>query len=346
MNRQPIAIFSTDWHIKDSNTEEIIDLVIQKCKLAKELGVKYLICLGDVFNSRKSQSLLVLNTFGKILDIVSGYDLEFWCIPGNHDKTNYFSDASFLEPFKTHPNFYLYSNIDRLEFDGITLHFLPFFSEDVWLEKYNEYINTQKTWNIQNILCSHIAVNGSRNNDGSKIQSNINTSIFKEYFDKVFLGHYHNQQKIGSNIYHLPSIQQNNFGEDSEKGFTVLYEDGSHKLIRSQFKQYTKVKIDVNTASKEDLSKMIDEYSKQSELSYIRFILEGSEEKIKSINKDIIRSVGIDVKTVNSEIEIIEDFETVEVKKYTNESILEEFEQFCEEYGKNFETGVSYLKQL
>lgn len=346
MNKKPLAVISTDWHIKDSNTEQIVDLVTQQCELAKELDVRDLICLGDVFNNRKSQSLLVLNTFGRILDIISEYDLHLTTIPGNHDKTDYESVDSFLDQYKHHPNFTLISGIDKLEFDGITLHFMPFFKENLWLERYNRYIEKQKTWNLQNILCSHIAINGSRNNDGSKVNSNINSSTFKDHFDKVFLGHYHDAQEPAKNIYHLPSIQQNNFGEDDHKGFTILYSDGSHELVRSKFKEYVKVKIDANKISKKQLNDKIAEYSSKTSDSYVRFVIEGSEDKIKSINKDIIKSTGIDVKTVNSEIEIVDDFDSVEIKKYTMEDLFGEFEQFCEEYDKDKETGMKYLKQL
>ena len=346
MNKQPIAIFSTDWHIKDDNTEQIMDLVTQKCELAKKLGVRELICLGDVFNSRKSQTLLCLNTFGLILDIIEEFDLILYCIAGNHDRTDYESDSSFLDQFKHYPNFRLITGIDKLELDGITLHFIPFWKENIWLDKYNWYLENQKTWNIQNILCSHIAVNGSVNNDGTKVESGIKASLFKE-FDKVFLGHYHDQHKPAANIYHLPSIQQNNFGENNEKGFTVLYSDGSHELVKSKFKEYVKVKIDIDNTSKKEFNDLISTYSEEVNDKYVRFIVEGSEDKIKSLNKDVLQSCGIDVKTVNKEIEnVIVDFDAVEIKKYTKEDLNEEFKQFCEEYEKDYEEGISYLKSL
>lgn len=343
MNKKPIAIFSTDWHIKDDNTEELIDLVRQKCELAKSLDVKYVFCLGDVFNSRKSQSLLVLNTFGKILDIVKECGLTLYSICGNHDRTDYSSNESFLDQFKYHPSLKLVRNYGNVDLnDNICIHLLPFRSEEIWLNIFNkiEFDSSKR-----NILCSHMSVNGSINNDGSKQENNLKTSLFKD-FHSVLLGHFHNKHKVGKNIYHIPSIQQNNFGETNEKGFTVLYSDGSHELHKSDFKEYIKVKIDVNKESKQSINKKLEQYSKESENNYVRFVLEGSEDKIKSINKDIIKQHGIDVKTVNSEIEIIDDdFDKTEIKKYTNESILEEFELFCEETGKDLQTGLKYLKE-
>lgn len=346
MNKKILATFSTDWHIKDDNTEQIIDIVTQQCELNKESGCKTMVCLGDIFNSRKSQTLLVLNTFGKILDIIASYDLMLYCIPGNHDKTSYESEESFLDQFKYHPCFKLINRTDILKFENerIILYFLPFFSNELWLDRM-DYLNFEDSFKEgdKHILCSHIAVQGSRNNDGTKVESSIKPSMFKSFY-KVFLGHYHNQQQIGSNIFHLPSIQQNNFGEDEDKGFTVLYEDGSHELVKSKFKPYKKVKIDVDKLSKSELNEVINEYTKEAQNSYVRFILEGREENLKSIDKDKFLQAGIDVKTKSNEIGIIEDFDTVEISQYTDDNIVEEFEQFCEEKGLDFKQGIKYLK--
>lgn len=351
MSKVPLVVISNDWHIKEENTNIVFDLVEQQCKLAVKLKVKYLFVLGDIFNSRKSQTLLVLNTFGKILDMIGDYKLKLVAIPGNHDKTSYDSNESFLDQFKHHPVLTLISIQGSVPFKeyGLNVYFLPFWSDSVWSSEYSgfvgDYLGQARGEKMEgiNILCSHIAVQGSTNNDGTKVQSEISHKMFK-YFDKVFLGHYHNAQKIGTNIYHLPSIQQNNFGENSDKGFTVLYSDGSHETIKSNFREYIKVKIDLNELSKEDILRLKEEYSKVTEESTVRFIFEGTEDKLKSINKEEFYALGIDVKTENKDIEIIEDFDTVEITKYTNENIVEEFQLFCEEYKKSFETGVKYLK--
>ena len=76
----------------------------------------------------------------------------------------------------------------------------------------------------------------------------------------------------------------------------------------------------------------------------MRFILEGSGEKLKSISKEKFLQAGIDVKTKNCEIDIIEDFDTVEITQYTDENIIDEFDEFCELKDLDFETGIKYLK--
>lgn len=50
----------------------------------------------------------------------------------------------------------------------------------------------------------------------------------------MYLGHYHDYQQVGSNIFHLGSLQQNNFGEDESKGFWMLYDDCTVELLKSK----------------------------------------------------------------------------------------------------------------
>lgn len=337
--KKPLVVSSNDWHIRDDNVNQIIDLFRQQCQLAVSLEVKFIACLGDIFNSRKSQTLLVLNTFTKILNIANEYHLNLICFPGNHDKTCYESRESFLDQFRYHPNITLLTDYGNIELDGVRFHFMPFFSENMWID---EFKNVEFIKGEQNILLSHIAVTGSRNNDGAKVESPITPSMFRK-FDIVGLGHYHNYQSIGSNIFHFPSIQQNNYGEDTNKGFTVIYDDCTFDLRPSTFKRYEVVDIDLNETSKKQISELINTYSERLDESYVRFRLTGTEDKLKAFDKESIKLIGIDVKTVNKEIDSIEDFDSVEVKRYTNESIMSEFKNFCEEYEKDYEAGLKYL---
>lgn len=343
MNKNPIAILSTDWHLKESNIESIKDLITQKCKLAVDLGVDHLFCLGDIFNSRKAQTQNILNSFTDILDIIHGFNMCLWCIPGNHDKTNYGDAKSFLEPFKHHPALELTDLSAGLPFGReISVEMIPYFSDERWLEEFNFLNSLNEDTNCKRILLSHQAFTGSRNNDGSEVLSKISTTMFSK-FELVLFGHYHDQQQIASNCYHIPSIQQNNYGENSEKGFTVLYDDCSFELVKSNFKEYKKVVIDMDTTSKKELDVITKEYANSTD--NIRFELIGTENVLKSLNKEVFTSNGIDVKTKVKEIEDTIQYSEEEIKEYTTESILEEFKLFCEEKGKNYEQGIKYLQE-
>ena len=345
--KTPIAIMSTDWHLKRENINQIKDLFVQKCEYAVKNDIKHLFCLGDVFDSRIAQRQDVLNSFEEILQLLDKYDLELTVIPGNHDKTDYSSKQSFLVPFKHHRKLHLVELMAFCPVENVYFYFIPFFNEDMWVSKFNELINDDlhfhKSGEHKTILLTHVAVTGSRNNDGTLVSSGISTKMFKDFF-KVFSGHYHDQQKIGENFYHIPSIQQNNYGENSDKGFTVVYDDGSHELIHSNFRKYIKVEFDIDEV---DYLKIINSKTLyDTDNNNIRFIIKGSENKLKAVNKEEFLSSGIDIKLVNKEIEETLKFAEQEIVELNSSIIIDEFKKFCEKEEIDYEQGVSYLKQM
>jgi len=344
MNKLPLVVISSDWHIKPDNTEQIIYLINQKIELAKSLELDYLICLGDVFQSRQAQPLIVFKCFEKILDLIGSSDMILYCISGNHEKTNYLSSHSFLDQFIWHPTLKLIKTYEDIDlFEGIRFHFISFFKEELWIEKFKE-VSILK--NGKNILFSHQALSGSVNNDGSKQENSIKVSDF-EIFDKVFLGHFHNTQQISENIFHLPSIQANNYGEDNNKGFTVLYDDLSHEIINSKFPEYHTININLDKLSKQELNDLKKEGSELIKTSgaNIRFKVSGSEDKVQALKKEDFESVGIDIQKEHKSItKSIKIAETGEIMVYTDEIIKNKFNDFCkEENYEDVEYGMECL---
>jgi exonuclease SbcD len=343
-SRKPITILSTDWHLKESNTEQIKDLVRQKCELAKSLDINTVFCLGDIFDSRSSQKLSLLVAFSEILEIFADNHIELWAIPGNHDKRILESDYSFIDPFKYHPNFKYVPKAGMVPFGDVKVHMLPYFKENVWVNNYADMVEYIGDFDKsqKRVLLSHIATNQSVNNDGSHTDWGIAVGDFKQW-DLVMLGHFHDQQQLGQNIYHIPSIQQNNFGENDQKGFTVLYDDLSFDLVVSSFTRYEKVKIDFDTTTKKELDQLVKKYADSDK--NIRFEICGSADKVKSLDKEAISAMGIDVKIKVNEIEDTIQYAKEEVKNYTKDNIVEEFQLFCEEKEIDFEKGMQHLNK-
>jgi exonuclease SbcD len=336
------TITTGDWHIKDTNIKEIFNLVEQLCQLANKHEVEYVFVKGDVFESKVKQGQDVLTAFGKILDIFESYGVTLIAIAGNHDKGNYRLTESFLDPFKHYPNFQLFPNHGVIVGNNINFHILSYFSEEVYLEKLAE-VKKKIDPSRLNFLMSHQELTGSANNDYHKIENSIKVSDFKE-FDKVLLAHFHNESQIGDNIFHLPSIQQNNYGEDNRKGFTLVYEDGSLELVKSSFKEFKKVTIDLDKVELEDVDEYIKEYSKDP--NNIKFEITGSEEKIKSLKKEKIIQNGIEVTTKIKEIDHnMKLAESNEVIEFTVDSIEDEFTEFCNDKKLNIDEGVHYLEK-
>ena len=333
--KKPIAIISTDWHLNENNAVELFDIVEQEIALAKEKGVNDVIWLGDVFDSRISQRQELLVTLSEWLQMYSDAGLRLHIIPGNHDKTDYTDDSSFLSPYKYHPNVHLMETPQMCVIGGLRCTFVPYYAQDVWLKKFEEA-------QAGDLLFSHQAVQGSINNDGSIVNNSIPTKLFKG-FTKVFLGHYHNAQQPAKNVFHLQSVRQNNYGENEEKGFTVLYSDTSFEFVKSVFTPFREIKIDVASATPDVLAKVVKMGAKGVNL---RVLLVGDVQTVKSIDRKKFTEAGIAVKTKYTDVEVEELDEAVAAQNLTDTDILAKFKKFCEDKNYDYETGYKLLKEI
>lgn len=320
-NKFPVAVFLTDTHKQKDNLDLVYGIFIQALDLAEKLKCKYIFHGGDFFNDRIGQNLTNLLMFQEILNEFERRQITLVGIPGNHDKTDQESEKSYLSIFKSQ-NFKLFEKEGVFKTMGITFHFLPFFSKSMpeRLERLKESIVKDKT-----ILIAHAAFNGVRNNDGSKAKDGLKKKSVKEY-NKVLVGHYHDSSLIGKNIYFTGSAYQANFGENSEdKGFTVIYDDCSIKSVKSRFKKFIKVKLDVDCDLETELEAIKDPTS-----SHIRFIFEGNKSDLSKLDTKRLDSLGIDYKfewnDINEEILKVEGGEFGSLDKKT---VLKFFLEYC-----------------
>lgn len=338
---KPKILVSTDWHLKPSNLEEIYKLQEQEILEAKKLGIVNHVWLGDIFDSRISQREEVLNMLTKIIELYQHYGHCIYCIPGNHDKTSYESETSFLDAFQYHPNFKLITRVDYFTIEKIFCYFIPFFTNEIWVDEFNSVnMNTH----ANHILFTHLAFEGSKNNDGTLVESSITPSMFKDW-GKVFSGHYHDHQELTDNVIHLGSITQNNFGEDENKGFWVIYEDLSYDLIPSDGKKYRKLVVNLDEMTFKQVDKVIKKFKEENNDSFVRVEIKGSEDAIKSIDKKEYQSLGIDIKTKVNEIENI-DGDIEEVRALTTTDIADKFKLFCEQNEYDYDEGIEILKEV
>ena len=340
--RKALALISTDWHLKLDNYETIVELVRQQCQLAKQNGLNEIICLGDVFDSRISQRMDTLIGFFQILEVCKSENVKLICVPGNHDKTDYTIEKSFLKTYSYHPNLYLIEDYALLERGDYRFHFIPYFAEDTVFKTYLDRVKYGVDDN--NVLFSHIAVQGSRNNDGELVNNSLTPKSFAS-FVAVFLGHYHNYQVIGSNLFHLPSIQQNNFGEDTQKGFTLLYDDLDFEIIRSNSKVYQTVTVDLDLTDYRGMADLIAKYDPVN--THCRLLLSGSKEQMQSVDVKVLQERGFVVQSNEKNISYsIDAVQNTEVVKYNIDHIIKLFKSFCEERKLNYEEGMTHLNYI
>lgn len=349
--KKAIALVITDTHYYKDNTDEVNGVMEQALDRAIYLGCTYLIHAGDVFTDRVGRSLKELLAFHEFLNKVKESGIKFLIIPGNHDKTDQNDIHSYLSVFKNYKNVTIFEKESYLVLsDEFGFCFLPYFPEG---EKYDERLENLRSdislltpMNRKWFLFTHIAINGVKNNDGTVVDDGAVIDKFSK-FEQVFVGHYHNRQAFG-NVNYFGSLMPQNFGEDNEKGWLVIYKDFSFELENASFRPYKKLKFDL---TKKTGLLLLDKATKKyaNNENHIRFVIKGEESQLAQIDVSYYSKLGIDVKKENIFI-IRSMIESNEVKKMemTKEIMIDEFQNWAKELElerEDVEFGLNLLKQ-
>lgn len=341
---QNIALIYTDFHLQLSNLDSVKEIMKEAIQIANSKGVSTHIWLGDVFDSRISQRQELLNGLTSIIEMFDQADHRILAIPGNHDKTNYSSYNSFLDEYRYHPSFTLIDQLDFFSIKNISCYFIPFLEESLWMEEFKSggnYKNTSKQ-----VLFTHTAFDGSINNDGTKVECKIKPSLFKN-FDAVASGHYHNYQEIGDNIFHLGSLQQNNFGEDDNKGFWLMNDKLEFHLIKPKSGQrFVKMSLDLDDVSKKQAEKLISKFEEENKGCRMRIEITGDSALVKAFESAPIKAKGIDIKRKYKEVEDTDVEINEEVEKVSLDDVKSKFQSFCKDKGYNYKEGIKILETV
>ena len=334
----------TDTHLTTKNGDLVKSIFKQTFEAMKSRGINTLFHGGDWFTARTGQTVRNLKATLDIINMSEEYDIQIYAIAGNHDKDDQEAHDSFLDPFEKDGVFKLFRKLGSWEHPDLNVHMLPYYPEDG--ERYIEYLGelNEKCGQGINILITHTAVNGVKNNDGSEVTSGISKNKFGK-FDLVFVGHYHNKSKVGSNIHYIGSAYQANFGEDDDKGF-IIYDSETKDIerVRLNFPKYITKEIKASEA----IASCNDIINTGSVEDFLRVKITGSEDEVNAVSKDLFNLPNIKVEKI-LEIEGFVDLENVEAVTFDKESLQAEWGQFTKDKKikkENEEMGVSYLKKI
>jgi DNA repair exonuclease SbcCD nuclease subunit len=349
---KPLYIVATDIHITADNIDKKKQYLLEMCEKSKELKCEDLLLLGDIFDSRKGQPQKVLNGFTEILLMLNKYYKSILIIAGNHCKSDYCSERSYLDEYQYHPNtkivdnYYHYKNLNLNHY----YHFIPYFEEETtylsYLNKALEVVKENPTF--EHYLFTHIGVRTFLNNSKKEVLNPVVPELFAP-FKKVYIGHYHCKSKK-LNIQYIGSLNPENFGEDNDKGFMVFYENGSEKYFNLKFIEYHTVTIELDAYSLEEVQNLRNKYTNFKDK--IRFVFYGNKSQLNTIDVGFYQSVGIKVEKKRKDIEetLIAASNNQLVVKFDIESIKTEFNDFStilQLEKEKFELGKQYLnKQL
>jgi DNA repair exonuclease SbcCD nuclease subunit len=313
------------------------------------------------FTSRTSQSLEAMALWHWFLTELHELEINFFVIPGNHDKVDQMKPISYLNIFQPvggegGKSYQLIEEETALPIPDseFGFAFLPYFSNKHFEEE-GDFRNRLKTLiemcKIVNkregkkwILFTHQAFNGVKNNDGSSVIDGVPLEEV-EFFHQVLVGHYHNAQRT-ENIEYIGSYRPQNFAENSDKGVLLIQRDGTMEREKLDVPEYINLKIDMSKVGMDKIERLRIKYGNND--NHILFRFQGTEEQLSLIDKKLFADVGIEARKLP--VHIVEAMEVARehgVRQYTEAAIEEEFERYCEMMvieGTKYKFGKGLLK--
>lgn len=245
-----VLLFS-DIHIhkhkrSESRLNDCLSALEWVFQTATDRSIKNVVFGGDLFQNRQQIEVEAYHLTFKILEKYCSKDHNLWLLLGNHDMWFHDKwDISSVEPFSAIDGITFIDKPCTLEVMGQPVDFLPYTHEP--LEHLKSLQKGLKKRKDRKTLVAHLAVDGAQLNTLHNTRSDViiehdgeMTRVDADSFagwDKVWLGHYHGQQKVGPVVEYIGSPLQLNFGEAFQHKHCIIYNlvDGSTEYIRNKF---------------------------------------------------------------------------------------------------------------
>ena len=344
----PCLLLLNDIHISKDNIPAFKANWQEAIDICRKMDVKEIAIGGDLFFSRAAQTLDVLLAVHDALLTAAEHGIHVTIAEGNHDKVNQENERGYCHVFDQHSNVLVcdeYVSLPLGDDCRFVLHMMGYFPEDgsfcTRLDRLKEEALDPKRLNF---LYIHEGINGALAQPNDK---ELPAKIFEE-FDKVFVGHYHNRTIIDkTRIEYIGSSRQHNFGEDEEKGYTVIYTDGSHEFIKNQANTRYRV-IDV-AAERAGLYLMDELREIDADGRYkVKVRVHTPQAAIKSVDKAALLDAGATkVELIADDEEMLEVAASSLFEKFDSHRIRETYEEFCREKQiDDVAIGLEYLSKI
>ena len=344
----PCLLLLNDIHISKDNIPAFKANWQEAIDICRKMDVKEIAIGGDLFFSRAAQTLDVLLAVHDALLTAAEHGIHVTIAEGNHDKVNQENERGYCHVFDQHSNVLVcdeYVSLPMGDDCRFVLHMMGYFPEDgsfcTHLDRLKEEALDPKRLNF---LYIHEGINGALAQPNDK---ELPAKIFEE-FDKVFVGHYHNRTIIPkTRIEYIGSSRQHNFGEDEEKGYTVIYTDGTHKFIKNQANTRYRV-IDITT-ERAGLHLMDELREIDADGRYkVKVRVHAPQAAIKSVDKSALLDAGATkVELIADDEDMLEASSSSLFEKFDSHRIRETYEEFCREKQiDDVAIGLEYLSKI
>lgn len=348
--KEALALLINDIHISKDNIAEFNDNWDEALKVCQRESISEIIVGGDMFTERSSQTLAVLLAVKTALDKAVSKGMYVTIAEGNHDIVDKEALEGYNHLFVGQKNIDVIDTYRICKWEGcdFVLAVMSYFPETGsfldWLDKMLTDAVTKHGDVVRSeqdiILYIHEGVHGALGNldNGNELPQ----EPLMEY-KSVLCGHYHNRIRLkGTNIQYIGSSRQHNFGEDEEKGYTILYSDGSTEFVKNQVNtRYRTIEIDYD-----DLDELNDYFRNNPSDKYkVRVKVHCTEKQSKMFDKQSLLDLGFNkVEMIMAVQEISETVAMSIEEKFDKHGIKKEYQNFCNEQDIDSELGIKYLE--
>lgn len=336
----PVLLFN-DLHVSKDSVLEFKKNWDEMLSVCKKYDVDTVFIGGDLFDSPTVQVNSVMAAVDECFADAQKQGVVIHIAPGNHDLPDRKLTDSWCDRFHyvatVHKQPYLY------ELDlGLWLAMFPYYLEDsVFPKVIGDFESSLSAKGIDKgdvILYLHAGIHGALGD--FDVPNELPQEILAGYH-KVLCGHYHNRVHIkGTKVYYIGASRAHNFGEDEDKGYTLLYSDGETEFIKNK----------VNTRYVTEhlkLSELKNWKSYYDELYKVRLIVHCKSNEVELVNKQELIDRGASKIDFNTEkIQAIKAEQSGVDEKFDTKDLQQEYKNFCSEKDIDGRMGIDYLNKI
>lgn len=270
-----IAVLISDIHF-NIHTLEVANAALKQAVEKANVLDAPLVIAGDLHDTKATLRAECVNA---ILETLSHCRLEPIVLIGNHDKINEKSEEHSLNFINT---YFKVTKLRQLELpEGDRIWVAGYYSDPMQFQE-----DLKKVPKNQ-ILIMHQGVQGSLMGDYVIDKSALPKEVFADL--RVISGHYHPRQTIRcpgrGSVSYVGNPYTLGFGEanDPEKGFQVLYSDGSLEFVPTELRKHIKFEVMVDDLDPDKTSFFLTEY-KPGDLLWV--VVKGHKEYLNRIERE------------------------------------------------------------
>jgi len=227
----PLFVAISDVHFNLNFLDLAASALVTAINHANMLQVP-LVVAGDLNDTK---AIIRAEVANRLIEILKYADVQVFILVGNHDLVNEKGkehSLNFLAPYAT------VIDSPRVHPQLPEVLFIPYQSDSEALKSI-----VHRPWS-EKIFVMHQGFNGAFM--GDYVQDKSSISVDEVAHVKVFSGHYHRHQNLGTVTY-IGNPFTVSYGEanDGEKGFLVVNRDGSYEQIPLNLRKHKVISIDL-----------------------------------------------------------------------------------------------------